>query len=175
MHYDYIDKIHDGLIGEAGDELLRVISQWKVSADEVEVKAAELFNACVYYTTMAQRSNKQIRFDLMPMYTPASLSGLVEPTCCSALNAVPQSLVQRISRPASHFARLGEMACSDVHMSMKMTDGYTLKFVRGIATIAQMTKGCDENVSFKLIHQEDFLTIAHMIIDSVESFDKSAA
>lgn len=46
MHYDYIDKINDGLIGEAGDELFRVISQWKVSADEVEVKAAELFNAC---------------------------------------------------------------------------------------------------------------------------------
>ncbi|KAL7942880.1 hypothetical protein V8C42DRAFT_330642, partial [Trichoderma barbatum] len=68
MHYDYIDKIHDGLIGEAGDELLRAISQWKVSADEVEVKAAELFNACVYYTTMAQRQISQIRFDLMPMF-----------------------------------------------------------------------------------------------------------
>ncbi|EHK20971.1 uncharacterized protein TRIVIDRAFT_223437 [Trichoderma virens Gv29-8] len=73
MHYDYIDKIHDGLIGEAGDQLLSVISQWKVSADEVEVKAAELFNACgiMKYTTQLWPRDQisRFRFDFMPMYT----------------------------------------------------------------------------------------------------------
>lgn len=52
-------------------------------------------------------------------------------------------------------------------------DGHTSKFVRGIATIAQMTEQCDENSSLKLTRQEDFLTIAHMSKPALSLTDSS--
>ncbi|KAL6812672.1 hypothetical protein V8C40DRAFT_277780 [Trichoderma camerunense] len=194
MHYDYIDKINDGLIGEAGDELFKIISQWKVSVDEVEIKAVELFNACAYYTTMAQRSNKQIRFDFMLMHTvttatflpiylktdwirPESKARLIEwlgranlllYAECGAPEPHPEELKFYKPLRPSGWVGVFQRACE------YEDDGHTSKFVRGIATVAQMTEQCGKNLSFKLTDQEDFLTIAHMIIDSVENFDKSA-
>ncbi|KKP07824.1 hypothetical protein THAR02_00032 [Trichoderma harzianum] len=174
MHYDYIDKINDGLVGEAGDELFKVISQWKVSADE--------------------RPNKQIRFDFMLMHTvttatflpiylktewikPESKARLVEwpgrsnlllYAECGAPEPRPEEL--KIYKPLhpSGWNGVLQRACE------YEDDGHTSKFVRGIATVAQMTEQYDERLGFKLTRQEDFLTIAHMIIDSVENFDKSA-
>ena len=60
MHYELAQKIYDGLIAEAGDELYRIISQWKVRPEEVELKCAELVNAAGVFSC--------------PMYRPFSIT-----------------------------------------------------------------------------------------------------
>lgn len=136
----------------------------------------------VYYTTMAQRSNKQIRFDFMLMHTvttatflpiylktdwikPESNARLVEwlgranlllYAECGAPEPHPEELKTYKPLHPSGWDGVFQRACE------YEDDGHTSKFVRGIATVAQMTEQCDDNSNFKLTHKEDFLTIGHM-------------
>lgn len=85
-HWDDGNKIRDGILVRAPDEMIEYASQWKVSKDELEEKTAEMMNAAgrsilvstnvvhslnqrtVYFTGGAQHPPKQIKFDFYYMH-----------------------------------------------------------------------------------------------------------
>jgi hypothetical protein len=44
-HWEDGNKIRDGIIKRAGEEMIKIGSQWSVSADQLEEKTAEMINA----------------------------------------------------------------------------------------------------------------------------------
>lgn len=85
-HWGDSNKIRDGIMVRAPDEMLKYSSQFKVKAEELEFKTAEMTNAAskqtkarystdsdtnlitVYYTGGAQHPPKQIKFDFYYMH-----------------------------------------------------------------------------------------------------------
>ena len=67
-HWDDNNKIRDGILVRAPEEMLRYAAQWRVRPGELAEKTAEMMNACVYYTAAAQRPPKQVKFDFYLMH-----------------------------------------------------------------------------------------------------------
>jgi len=83
-HWDDGNKIRDGILKRAPDEMIKYASQWTVGSGQVEEKTAEMINAAgitdllnlpsctltciVYYTGGAQHPPKQIKFDFYYMH-----------------------------------------------------------------------------------------------------------
>ncbi|KAL9065751.1 MAG: hypothetical protein Q9161_008035 [Pseudevernia consocians] len=61
--WDDPNKIRDGILVRAPDEMIRIAAKWKVMPGAIIEKTAEMTNAAVYYTGGAQHPPKQIKFD----------------------------------------------------------------------------------------------------------------
>lgn len=44
MDYNDMDKLHQSVVPNAKDDLVRLVGQWRVHPDELEVRVAELLN-----------------------------------------------------------------------------------------------------------------------------------
>lgn len=67
-HWEDGNKIRDGILKRAPDEMIDLASQWTVSPNELERKHAEMINAAVYFTAGAQHPPKVIKFDFYFMH-----------------------------------------------------------------------------------------------------------
>ena len=68
-HWDDGNKIRDGVLKRAPEEMMRLAAQWRVSTDKVEEKTAEMVNADAYFTGGAQMPPKEIKFDFYYMHS----------------------------------------------------------------------------------------------------------
>ncbi|PMD31749.1 hypothetical protein L207DRAFT_572532 [Hyaloscypha variabilis F] len=57
------EKLVDGVLTRATEELIEFGSQWKVAESDLERKTAEMINACFVFTFAAQRPPKRIKLD----------------------------------------------------------------------------------------------------------------
>ena len=62
------NKIRDGILVRAPEEMIKYASQFKVGSDELAEKTAEMMNAAIYYTAGAQHPPKQVKFDFYFMH-----------------------------------------------------------------------------------------------------------
>ncbi|PMD37389.1 hypothetical protein L207DRAFT_514664 [Hyaloscypha variabilis F] len=62
------NKVRDGIIARASDEMLKYTSQWTVTPENLEQKTAEMINSCIYYTAAAQHPPKQVKIDFYYMH-----------------------------------------------------------------------------------------------------------
>ncbi|OAL34597.1 hypothetical protein AYO20_06227 [Fonsecaea nubica] len=185
------NKVTDGLYKRAADEMIRVAARWQVAPEELEQKTAEMINAGLYMTALAQRADKAVKFDFffmhcantsyffsvfnqMPWISTQAKARIVE--CMGRLHLLmyasakgpklrPQDLNDyRPEKPGgweSIFARAA--AYED--------DGHTSKLIRAIKNGEITTAGFEEAPGIKL-KTGDFLKIAHMVMDSVEAMDR---
>ncbi|RAL09166.1 questin oxidase family protein [Aspergillus homomorphus CBS 101889] len=63
------NKMRDGVLARAGEEMLKYAAEYTVSAEQLEEKVAEMINTVVYYTGAAQRPSKQIKFDFFYLHS----------------------------------------------------------------------------------------------------------
>lgn len=68
-HWDDGNKIKDGILVRAPEEMLKYAAQWRVPEGMLQEKTAEMMNACVYFTSAAQRPPKQVKFDFYYMHS----------------------------------------------------------------------------------------------------------
>ena len=59
-HWDDGNKIRDGILKRAPDEMIEFAKQWTVASGELEKKTAEMTNAAIYFTAAAQNPPKQV-------------------------------------------------------------------------------------------------------------------
>ncbi|KAJ5873308.1 hypothetical protein N7455_003851 [Penicillium solitum] len=57
------NKIMDGVLHRAPEQMLKYASQFTVSEDQVEERLADMINTVVYYTSAAQRLTREMRLD----------------------------------------------------------------------------------------------------------------
>lgn len=61
-HWDDANKIRDGILKRAPDEMMKYTSQWTVTEDNLTEKSAEMTNIAIYFTSAAQHPPKQVGF-----------------------------------------------------------------------------------------------------------------
>ncbi|KAE8150168.1 hypothetical protein BDV25DRAFT_154887 [Aspergillus avenaceus] len=62
-HWEDSNKMRDGILVRAPDEMIKHAAEFTVSEDQLEEKLAEIINTVAYFTATAQRPPKQIKFD----------------------------------------------------------------------------------------------------------------
>ncbi|KEF63694.1 uncharacterized protein A1O9_01672 [Exophiala aquamarina CBS 119918] len=67
-HWDDGNKIRDGVLVRAPDEMLELASQWTVKPEELKQKTAEMIGASIYFTGAAQHPPKKVKFDFYYMH-----------------------------------------------------------------------------------------------------------
>lgn len=50
MNYDDMDKLHQSVVPDAKDDLVRLVGQWRVHPDELDIRVAELLNTFSTHT-----------------------------------------------------------------------------------------------------------------------------
>ncbi|GIC90050.1 questin oxidase family protein [Aspergillus udagawae] len=66
------NKIRDGVMKRAPDQMIQYAAQFSVSAEQMEEKLAELLNLVAYFTGAAQRPPKQVKLDFFLMHCVTS-------------------------------------------------------------------------------------------------------
>ena len=63
------NKVRDGIIAHASDEMLKYTSQWIVTPENLEQKTVEMINSTIYFTAAAQHPPKQVALPLPPNFS----------------------------------------------------------------------------------------------------------
>ncbi|KAK9321318.1 hypothetical protein V1517DRAFT_326703 [Lipomyces orientalis] len=184
------NKIRDGILKRAPDEMLRYASQYTVSADHLEEKLAEMINAVVYYASTAQRPPKQIKFDFYYMHCvncsiffPALFSipslslgskirllewkGRMDLAMYVSRRA-PKLLLDEVTNYKSH---KGWKEVFDNSVLNERDDGHVSKMTRAVAhggNVCKPFEGGGKEKGF-MIAGDMWLKIGNMIVDSVDS------
>ncbi|KAL2801770.1 hypothetical protein BJX63DRAFT_416651 [Aspergillus granulosus] len=68
-HWDDGNKLRDGVLKRAPEEMINIASQYTVSEEQMQEKFAEMVNTSVYFTSASQRPTKIIKFDFFHIHT----------------------------------------------------------------------------------------------------------
>ncbi|KAI9368464.1 hypothetical protein BJX61DRAFT_523826 [Aspergillus egyptiacus] len=68
-HWEDGNKLRDGVLKRAPDEMIKYASQYTVSEDQMHEKFAEIVDVSVYFTSASQRPTKSIKFDFYFIHT----------------------------------------------------------------------------------------------------------
>lgn len=187
-HWEDGNKIRDGILARAPDEMIALAAQWQVEPAGLEESTAEMINTAAYFTGAAQNPPKQVKFDFYYMHcinssiffsTFLKQQWLSTPSKVRLLEwkvrldlalyvsrSVPKLLVEEISdyspkHPDDGWEGIFKRA--DRHED----DGHAVKFIRALAH-GQQASGPFETKRQWPIHGDMWLKLAHMVIDSVE-------
>ncbi|RDL40920.1 uncharacterized protein BP5553_00899 [Venustampulla echinocandica] len=67
-HFSDSNKIRDGILSRAKDEMIKHATQWVVTPENLEEKTVEMINTSIYFTAAAQHPPKQVKFDFYFMH-----------------------------------------------------------------------------------------------------------
>ncbi|KAI9784895.1 MAG: hypothetical protein M1816_000590 [Peltula sp. TS41687] len=186
------NKIRDGILKRAPEEMIRYASQWKVAPNELERKTAEMINAAVYYTGCAQRPPKVVKFDFYFLHCVNSsifFSTFLNETWLSPENKVrllewkgrldlamyvsrasPQLLIDEvINYQPKHPSGPGGDPWGPIfdRVGQKLDDGHSSKLIRALANGQEVCAPYEDREEFP-IKANMWLQLGHMVIDSVE-------
>ncbi|KAL8806021.1 MAG: hypothetical protein Q9223_002380 [Gallowayella weberi] len=182
------NKIRDGILVRAPEEMTKYAAQWRVNGDELESKTAEMTNAAVYFTGGAQHPPKQIKFDFYYMHCVNSsifFSSFVKQPWISNKNKIRLlqfkgwlDLVMYASRRApeplldeivNYRPKQPDGSWEDIFKRVieHEDDGHASKLVRALRHGEQICAGYDDDPRFR-VKGEMWWKLGHMAIDSVE-------
>lgn len=186
-HWEDGNKIRDGLLVRAPNEMIGLASQWQVKAEELEKRTAEMIMAAAYFTGTAQNPPKQIKFDFYYMHCincSIFFSSFLKQEWLSTSNKIrilewkgrldlamyasrraPKLLVNEITTYAPKQRSDWEQIFKRV--DRHNDDGHAAKFIRALAHGQQACGPFEKEESWP-IQGSSWLQLAHMVIDSVE-------
>ena len=62
-HWSDGNKVRDGILARAPENMIKIAAQYHVNADELDEKTAEMTNAVCYYTAAAQHPPNMVMYD----------------------------------------------------------------------------------------------------------------
>ncbi|KAE8392633.1 hypothetical protein BDV23DRAFT_150778 [Aspergillus alliaceus] len=62
-HWEDGNRMRDGVLARAPDEMIKYAAEFTVSKDQLEEKLVEIIDTVAYFTATAQRPSKQVKFD----------------------------------------------------------------------------------------------------------------
>ena len=175
------NKIRDGILKRAPDEMIKYASQFTVEPAKLTERTAEMINAAVYFTGGAQHPPKQIKFDFYYMHcVNCSIffsSFLKQPwisednkirllewkgrldLCMYASRRSPKPLLDEITnyKPKQKSSLDGILK----RVAAVPDDGHAAKLVRALAHGQQVSKPYDASENFK-IKSDMWLQLEHM-------------
>ncbi|KAL8923063.1 MAG: hypothetical protein Q9172_003309 [Xanthocarpia lactea] len=187
-HWEDGNKIRDGILARAPDEMIKYAAQWTVLPSNLEEKTAEMTNAAVYFTGGAQHPPKQIKFDFYYMHCVNSSiffsSFLKQPylnpqhkirllqfkayldLAMYASRRAPQPLLNEIT----HYHPKHPQQSWDGIIKRVLEhedDGHASKLVRALRHGEEICRSYEGDERFR-IKGDMWVKLGHMAIDSVE-------
>jgi hypothetical protein len=185
--WDDGNKIRDGILKRAPDEMIGLAAQYRINEDnDMEEKTAEMINAAVYFTAAAQHPPHAIKFDFFLMHClnsslffPAFLSAFPLAASRRLLEwKVRGDIAMYVSRgcPAllpgeiTSYKPLRDSGWDGVIKRVNEfdDDGHASKFIRALAHGEAACQRYEGHDGFP-VSADMWLRIAHMAIDSVEA------
>lgn len=190
-HWDDGNKVRDGVLVRAPDEMISLASQWSVKPEELDQKTAEMINATIYFTGAAQRPTKQVKFDFY--YIHCVNCSIFFSTFLKARWLKPEDKCRllewkgRLDLALYVSRRCPELLLDEIvkyqpknpkdgwpeiirRVDGFSDDGHASKLVRALAHGEQVCKQYDEQRDDVFpIKGDMFLKLGHMAIDSVEA------
>lgn len=187
-HWSDGNKIRDGILARAGERMVSYTSQYHIKPEELDEKTAEMINAAAYFTGAAQRKRHAVKFDFFYMHCVNSsifYSSFLKQQWLSDANKVKllewkvwNDLAMYASRksPELHMDEIRKYKPkqpSDWDKVIERVrsmedDGHASKLVRALAHGQQVCAPYEAKSEFRLKH-DDWLQLAHMTIDSVQT------
>ncbi|MCJ1417686.1 hypothetical protein MMC32_004030 [Xylographa parallela] len=197
-HWDDDNKIRDGILVRAKDEMIKYASQWTAKPEELEEKTAEMCNAAVYFTGGAQHPPKRVKFDFYYMHCvncSIFFSAFLKQPWISSANKVrllewksrldltmyasrhcPPPLLDDITNYQPREAGKSGSAWEGIihRVFNHPDDGHVSKLVRAIAHGAQVCKPFEGSEKFR-INGKMWLQLGNMAIDSVAGSENDSS
>ncbi|KAJ5573774.1 uncharacterized protein N7459_008201 [Penicillium hispanicum] len=186
VKYSDPSNIADGVLTRAPQEMLKYASQFTVSTDQVEERLADMINTVVYYTTAAQRPNKEVKLDFFYLHAVNSsiflskimnLPSLDQRTKLRLLEwkgrinlllyvayGSPDLLVDEVAR---YPARQDWATIFSRSVKHHRDDGHLAKFARAVAHAQKVCEQAESRgVQAMPISGDMWLRIGNMALDS---------
>jgi hypothetical protein len=187
-HYSDGNKVRDGVIARAANEMVSVASQFRVTPDDLQKRTAEMINFALYFAAASQRPDKHVKFDFFYMHCvncSIFFSSFINQDWISiedkcrlvewkgrfdlalyVSRGCPELRLDEIEnykpqKPSDGWAEIIK------RVDKFPDDGHASKLIRATANAEQASKPYDGQEGF-IIRPDMFLKIAHMAIDSVE-------
>ncbi|KAJ5099647.1 hypothetical protein N7532_006648 [Penicillium argentinense] len=178
------NKIREGPLHRARDEILKYASQYRVSEDQIEERMADMINTIVYYTSAAQRPEKAVKIDFFFIHCVNSsifFSRIIQLPFIDTQTKLRllewkgrMDLIMYVSRNSPEL-RLNEVAQYPAESDWATVfsrcvkhpgdDGHLTKFARAIAHGEKICKEFDKDSKMP-ISGDMWLRIGNMAIDS---------
>ncbi|KAK5139601.1 hypothetical protein LTR04_003456 [Oleoguttula sp. CCFEE 6159] len=196
-HWDDNNKIRDGILKRASNEMIGYASQWTVDPDSLEEKTAEMINAVVYYTGCAQHPPKQIKLDFYFMHCvncSIFFSTFVKQPWLDIKDKVrllewkgrndlvmyasrrsPEPLLDEVINYQPRDMPVKRVACWDQifdRVANFQEDGHACKMIRALAHGEQASKPYEGSTQFR-IKGDMWLKLGSMVMDSVQDTGKT--
>lgn len=187
------NKIRDGVLKRAKEEMLAITSQVKVCPEELEEKTVEMFNACVYAAAGAAiHPPKHIKFDFFLIHhvnsSPLFLAFNAEPSFSLESKIrlleykIRMDLVQYAARSAPALPleaivsytpkeKPGEIKqASDLvsRIHNLHDDGHAIKLARAAGLCQNISKKYEDKDWMRIKGEDLWMKVHHMVVDSVE-------
>ncbi|KAL4901850.1 hypothetical protein BDW74DRAFT_159056 [Aspergillus multicolor] len=184
------NKLRDGVLKRAGEEMIEIARQYRVSAEQADEKYAEMLDVSVYFTSASQRPNlnKPPKFDFFYIHTVNSSIFFAKIIALPFLDTSTKlrllewkgrmDLLIYISRnaPELYMDEITNYPVkqdwnSIIEQSISHThdDGHLVKLVRALRNgerVCAGFQGREGELGLK-INGDDWLKIGNMVIDSV--------
>lgn len=191
------NKIHDGILVRAPEEMLEIVSQVNVREDEVDEKTAEMFELAVWMAAgAALRPGKMAKWDFFLMHhinsAPIFLS-FNQMSWLSAANKarilewkIRMDLVQYAARgtPDIRFDLVEKYTPQDARNGKSLVrkhqdllsrfhtlhgdDGHTIKLVRALSICEELVQKYNDKSWRKITSPETWLKMHYMVLDGAE-------
>ncbi|KAH8805934.1 hypothetical protein F5884DRAFT_823493 [Xylogone sp. PMI_703] len=190
-HWEDGNKIRDGVLKRAPEEMIKYASQWTVPEAELEKKTVEMIDTAIYFTSTAQHPPKQVKFDFYFMHCvnssiffPSFNAQPWIPTAAKirllewkgridlvmyASRRCPRLLEDEIVNYDPRPADNAEVGWPGVYHRLFIfpDDGHAIKLARAVRNGELMSKKYDKEKWCK-IHGDTWLKIGNMVVDSIE-------
>lgn len=187
------NKIREGPLYRARDEMLNYASQYTVSEDQIDERIADMINTVSYYTGAAQRPDKNVKIDFFLIHCVNSsifFSRIVQLPFLDTQSKLRllewkgrMDLVMYVSRGSPEL-RLDEVTQYPITNDWSGVfsrcnkhpgdDGHLVKLVRALAHGEKVCEAVDKD-SRMPIHGDMWLKIGNMAVDStVDGIDDGA-
>lgn len=192
-HWDDANKVRDGILVRAPEEMIRIASKWVVTPETLERKTAEMTNAAIFFTAAAQRPPKQVKFDFFYMHcTNTSIfyptfnalswlstenkirllqwKGYVDLAIYTSRAAAPLHLSEvSLYTPSKLEAGDAEWKGIFRRLTEFEDDGHAVKLGRAVANAEKLCKPYEEDgAAVGVLNGFMWEKIGNMIVDSVE-------
>ncbi|KAF2793674.1 hypothetical protein K505DRAFT_325335 [Melanomma pulvis-pyrius CBS 109.77] len=188
-HYEDGNKIRDGVLKRAGEEMVRVASRYKAPEDELQQRTAEMINAAVYFTSASQHpphipkfdfyyihsANASLfftRFQTLSFLAPATRARLLEWKVRFDLAMYASRACPRLdlSSATDYASRQQAASWADVfaRVCALSDDGHAAKLVRVLAHGEGACAGFEDAGGF-VVKGGVWRVLGNMAVDSVEA------
>lgn len=192
------NKIRDGILKRAPEEMISIAKQWIVSPEEIEKKTVEMINNAVYFAASAQHPPKQVKFDFFymhsvncsiffptfnaqPWLSAANKARLLKfkgytDLAMYASRGSPPLLLEEVATYVPKKLEAGDAEWPGIFRRLFEfdDDGHAVKLGRGVGYAEVASKGYESEEWAKI---KGFMweKVGNMVVDSVEDSGKTWA